>query len=99
MSTLVRPDERKTCRGCPADIVFVVVANQSGKPPGAMPVNADPDPDGNVAVYRDEASRLRGRVIGKTSVAAHETLYMPHKATCPNPPPPRYPRHQAAASS
>lgn len=80
---MIRDEEIRTCE-CGADYVFVTVGNQEGRPAGPMPVNAGPDPDGNVAVYRTATERLVGRVIGKSSVSPHETLFMPHAATCPD---------------
>lgn len=48
-----------------------------------MPVDPEPSEDGNVAVYRDDTGRLRSRVISKNRpLATHETLMMPHFATC-----------------
>ena len=74
------------CDTCGQPIIFVVVMNNQGRKPARMPLNAHPDPAGNVAV-RTDATRTRiGRVLGKGQHAAGgETLYTPHFATCTNP--------------
>lgn len=67
------------CRACPQQLLFVRMA--SGK---AMPCNADPDPDGNIAVQRDAAGTWIGRALRKDEEpAGYERVYMPHFATCP----------------
>jgi hypothetical protein len=71
---------------CGAAIFFVVVSNQAGRKPKLMPVNAAPDPGGNVAVLQDETGTWRGRVLGKDQEpAAWEARYCPHFATCTDP--------------
>ena len=51
-----------------------------------MPLDASPDPEGNVAVHQDDKQVWRGRVLGKDQEPApHETRYYPHAATCANP--------------
>lgn len=70
---------------CGARIFFVVIANQAGRKPRLMPLDAEPDPGGNVAAYQDETGTWRGRVLGKGQPAPHETLYCPHFATCTDP--------------
>lgn len=65
-------------KGCDAQIVWAVMAG--GK---RMPLNADVDPAGNVAVYRDATGTLVGRVLHKDETPeAYERLHLPHFATC-----------------
>ena len=72
-----------TCRKCQKTIVFAVVSNRDGRPPSRMPLDPVPSEDGNVAVYRDAAGGLVGRVLGKGEKAAgYQRLFMPHFATC-----------------
>lgn len=54
-------------------------------------VNAEPNPAGNLAVYRDGVGTLRSRGLTRErpNPEAYEQLYMPHVATCPTPRPPR----------
>ena len=74
---------QSTCRACSKPVVFATVGNKEGLLPSSMPLNPDPDPDGNVAVYRDAAGRLVGRVVGKGGGhLGYERLMMPHFATC-----------------
>ncbi|MGW4030773.1 hypothetical protein ACWEFL_15880 [Streptomyces sp. NPDC004838] len=56
-----------------------------------MPVDADPHPDGNQAVYADRTGRLKSRGISKERpLLEHaEARMMPHFATCKRPPQPR----------
>lgn len=67
-----------TCRSCRADIEFVrTPANR------AMPLDAQPSPDGNVRLVNGQA-----HVLGPLEVAAltddeRAQLRMPHHATCP----------------
>jgi hypothetical protein len=72
------------CRKCGKPITFAVVANNAGKPPSRMPLDPTPNPDGNVAVYKDATGSLVGRVVGKGGDhLGYERLMMPHFATCP----------------
>lgn len=74
------------CAGCDALVWFATVSNSAGRPPSQMPLNARPDPAGNVAAYHDDKDVWRARVLPKgTQAAPHERVYMPHFATCPNP--------------
>lgn len=50
-----------------------------------MPLNPDPDPAGNVAVYQDGTGRRIGRVLGNSQPLGYEHIYMPHAATCVHP--------------
>lgn len=72
------------CRSCDAEVVWAT--SQTGK---AMPLNAKPDPFGNVKVYGRPGALSAVVVAG---VELEETrrlgvdLYMPHHATCPQGP-------------
>jgi hypothetical protein len=71
---------------CGAAIFFVVVSNRAGRKPKLMPVNAAPDPGGNVAVMQDETGTWRGRVLTSgQDPSPWEKRYCPHCATCINP--------------
>lgn len=70
-----------TCKTCPAEILWVHTANGS-----MMPVDAAPNPGGNVLVMRT-ATGLHGYVLGKDRQPdPRGTLHTTHWATCPNPP-------------
>lgn len=72
-----------TCRACGKPVTFALVANKAGTPPKRMPLNVRPDPDGNVAAYKDATGTLIGRVVGKGGEhLGYERLMMPHFATC-----------------
>ena len=65
------------CRGCGVAIRWVATA-ATGK---LMPLNAEPDPAGNVLLDDDG----RAVVLGKGDAGASlfgEARYMPHHATC-----------------
>ncbi len=48
-----------------------------------IPLNPHPDPDGNVAAYRDGTGRWVARVLHKDEQPlGWERRYMPHFATC-----------------
>lgn len=68
--------EEGRCRSCGAPILWAITT--AGKP---MPVDAVPDPAGNVSVER-EAGRLVARVHTEPSLFG-EPRHMPHHATCP----------------
>lgn len=73
------PSQPTICRrpGCRRQIRFVQTKNDKW-----MPVDAAPDPKGNVAVYVDETGTWRGRVLGDATPHRWEKIYMPHVATC-----------------
>ncbi|WP_219512830.1 hypothetical protein [Nonomuraea ceibae] len=51
-----------------------------------MPVDAEPHPDGNQAVYRDGTGRWRSRSLSGRDARPPEHLestYKPHVAACP----------------
>ena len=73
------------CDLCGARIVFArTLASETGTGGKRMPLDPEPNPDGNVAVRRLDRRRLVARVLGKGE--SHdiyaEQLYMPHFATC-----------------
>lgn len=53
-------------------------------------VNAEPNPAGNIAAYRDGVGTLRARTLttDRPNVESYERRYMPHAATCTAPPRP-----------
>lgn len=68
------------CRDCGATLRFVKMRTGS-----AMPCDAVADPAGNVAALLSGGRYVDGRVLTKADpvAAVGETLFMPHKATCP----------------
>lgn len=69
------------CRSCDAEIFWAT--SQSGK---AMPLNAKPDPFGNVKIYGRPAACSAVVLAGSDLEAARADgvrLFMPHHATCP----------------
>jgi hypothetical protein len=69
------------CRSCDAEIVWATSA--TGK---AMPLNAKPDPMGNVRLYGPNGARSAVVLAAeklKLARTAGVPLYMPHHATCP----------------
>lgn len=69
------------CRTCNAPIVWALT--EAGR---RMPVDAAPDPAGNVALLRTD-STVNAVVLGKhREPDPRATLHQSHWATCPNPP-------------
>lgn len=67
------------CRVCPASIVWAVTVNAK-----AIPVDADPHPDGNVRLTQGPIGLL-AEVLGPLEKMLEDgPLHMPHHATCPN---------------
>lgn len=66
------------CRSC--DAIIVWVRTVAGK---AMPLDRDPDPNGNV-VLRDGVAVVLGPLERAIAEEEGELLRMPHHATCPN---------------
>lgn len=76
------------CGGCKARVTFVTVTRRDGRT-SRMILDDRPDPAGNVAVRASGQSKI-GRVLPKNARPdSDETMYMPHRATCPRPPPGR----------
>jgi len=75
------------CRSCDAEIIWA--ATEAGK---SMPLDAKPDPFGNVELSCDRSGRhprrkpvatvLAGLFLAEAQSAGRE-LFMPHHATCP----------------
>ena len=74
----------RPCSRCFAPIVWAIT--QASK---RQPLDAAPDPAGNVAAYRDVADNWRARSLrdGEEPLR-YERRMMPHHATCSPPPPP-----------
>ncbi|MFD3777319.1 hypothetical protein [Streptomyces sp. NPDC058612] len=74
------------CPSCLAAIRWTTTA--TGR---RQAVNAEPNPLGNRAVYRDGIGTLRSRGLTteRPNPESFEQLYMPHVATCPAPRPVR----------
>ncbi|MEU9400590.1 hypothetical protein [Streptomyces sp. NPDC048242] len=72
------------CDTCSARIRWAMTAR--GR---RQPVNADPDPDGNLAARTDHLGVLRVRVLAgeRARLEGGEWQAMPHVATCASPPP------------
>lgn len=69
------------CRACDAPMTWATTS--SGK---SMPLNAEPDPAGNVEVRVGELGLavLEVHPPGQPPLASVGVMYMPHWATCPN---------------
>lgn len=68
------------CASCGADVFWAITP--AGK---RMPVDPNPVPDGNVAIYRDHLGALRARVLrAGEQPSAYERRGVAHFATCPH---------------
>lgn len=68
------------CSSCKADIMWARTSH--GK---RMPIDPEPRPEGNLAVYRDHMGQIRARTLGEgQEPETYERRAMPHFATCPN---------------
>jgi hypothetical protein len=67
-----------TCRSCNADIIWVTT--KAGR---NMPVDAQPNPNGNVELLPAADGRSYYAGIHSNRPIVPTTLYMPHHATCP----------------
>lgn len=66
------------CRACSGQVLWVTLP--SGK---RMPVDPEPDDDGNVAAYRDARGVWVGHVLrADERTAPFEKRFVPHFATC-----------------
>lgn len=73
------------CRVCQAPLVWAVtLASETGAGGKRMPLDAEPNPAGNVAVRQTGPRSLVARVLGndETADVFAERVYMPHFATC-----------------
>ena len=72
------------CRSCSADIAWCLLQAKSGKW-SRHPIDFEPVPDGNLAVYRDHTGQLRARTLGKDGAPeTYERRARSHSATCPS---------------
>ena len=69
---------RGTCGLCRAPVLWALTANRK-----RIPLDPEPDPDGNQAAYRDGTGGWRTRQLGEgQEPAGYERRMMPHFATC-----------------
>ncbi len=82
----VDPSDRKACRACQMEIVFAETNRLHLGKPVVMPVDAEPDRNGNVFLSVKGGKYYAG-VIKKNQAAgmrdAGQELHRPHFATCP----------------
>ena len=74
-----------TCRICKAPIMWArTVASESGTGGKPMPLDPEPNDDGNVAVRQTGPNRYVARVLkkGESHDTYAEKRHMPHAATC-----------------
>lgn len=69
----------QACRSCGAAIFFKPTTGDA-----SIPLDAEPNPAGNVILERDLLGQTFARVLGKGEHDVPGTRYMPHFATCPN---------------
>ncbi len=68
------------CRTCQADVVWAVTA--AGK---RMPVDAEPVPEGNVALVELDGGQVHATVLAEgEALLTDEPLYLSHFVTCPD---------------
>lgn len=71
------------CGSCKADIRWVKTAASMGTK--SMPLDAEPNDDGNVElVWSESRGQLEAVVHGQPPLIPPDVLYMPHFVTCPN---------------
>jgi len=70
-----------TCRLCRRPLILALTAR--GR---RQPLDATPNPDGNVLAYQDDRQVWHARSMRADGVPQRpwEDVYMPHFATCPN---------------
>lgn len=76
---------RRRCTGRTCRAEIALLPTEAGK---RLPIDVDPDPDGNVRVDRDllgepVAHVLAGELLDEAR-ATGVRLYMPHWSTCPD---------------
>lgn len=77
------------CRICGTPIMWArTLASESGAGGKAMPIDPEPNPEGNVAVRQTGPGRYVARVLkdGESHDTYSEKRHMPHFATCPGSP-------------
>ncbi|MFJ3282477.1 hypothetical protein [Streptomyces halstedii] len=76
-----------TCRRCDALICWALTTANGRR----QPINAAPDPTGNVAVMQgpDGLLYVRSVTAARPDIRPGEWQAKPHHATCPSPPPRR----------
>ncbi|MGH3475337.1 MAG: hypothetical protein ACRDQD_00705 [Nocardioidaceae bacterium] len=77
------------CRACKAIVLWArTVASESGAGGKPMPLDPEPNPEGNVAVRQTGPHTYLARALKKdeTHDRTAEKLHMPHFATCPGSP-------------
>lgn len=70
------------CRACGAEILWARTSNDK-----SIPLDAAPNPDGNVVVQGGGYAAPSATVLGpldKLSMPEGSTFHMPHHATCPS---------------
>lgn len=68
-----------TCHDCRRPILWTIT--EAGK---RLAVDAEPDPAGNAAIWRDGTGALRSRrPSAELPLTGWERLHKPHVATCP----------------
>ena len=70
--------KRDKCRSCGRPIIWTITTK--GK---RMPVDANPDPNGNIALDELADGTVRASVTGPSPALITEPRYMSHFATCP----------------
>lgn len=75
------PTELEPCPAGCRELVLITMTERGRR----MPVDAQPHPDGNQAVYKDSVGRWRSRSLTGADARPPEHLestYKPHVATC-----------------
>lgn len=73
-----------SCEACHEPIVWAQVRTKAGLY-STMPIDLDPAPNGNLAVYKDHLSRLKARTLRKgEEPEPYERRAVSHFATCPH---------------
>lgn len=81
----VNPSDRKACRACQAEIVFAQTNRVSQGKPVVMPVDAEPDPKGNIMLELRGDTYYAGTLGRNQAAGARDngvSLHLPHFATC-----------------
>jgi hypothetical protein len=80
--------EYSTCRSCGSRIWWALT--EGGR---RMPIDADPDPDGNIVPIFTASGARRVRVLTGADLPAQRQAWRTHLATCPDAPQHRARRH------